>query len=261
MRVLLVEDEKKEANFYKYALEAKYNIICDLAFTGDEGIELGKRYDYDAIILDIMLPDISGHEILLNFRNSGITSPVLMLSGLTSIDKKLKSFNIGADDFIVKPPHLGELAARIRCIVLRSQGYSSPSIKIGKHITLDLENRRITVNGKHLSVTKKEFSILELLALRKGSLLSKETFLNHLYGGIDEPDLKIIDVFICKLRKKLCNVLGSFPNIETVWGQGYILREENTNNTNNNNHNHNNNNNNNTNNNNNISIDKTAVSN
>lgn len=226
MRILLVEDCKDVANTIKRFLENAHNMICDIAITGDEGIELGRRYDYDAIILDIMLPDISGHEILFNLRDNGIKSPILMLSGLSEIDHKLKGFSIGADDYITKPFNLRELVARIRNIILRSQGYTSPSIKIGSHIVLYLESRTVEVNGKPLNITSKEYSILELLALRKGSLLSKETFLSHLYGGIDEPDLKIIDVFICKLRKKLCKVLGSFPNIETVWGQGYILREE-----------------------------------
>ena len=114
--------------------------------------------------------------------------------------------------------------ARIQAIVRRSKGHSQPKVEIGK-LSVHLEDRTAEVEGTPLHLTGKEFGILELLALRKGTTLTKEQFLNHLYGGMDEPELKIIDVFICKLRKKIANATGGEHYIETVWGRGYVLRE------------------------------------
>jgi two-component system, cell cycle response regulator CtrA len=223
MRVLLVEDDKSTARSIELALAAE-GIICDTAELGEEGLEIGKLYDYDIIILDLMLPDINGYEVLLKFRAAKVKIPILILSGLTGADQKIKGLGFGADDYLTKPFNRGELIARIQAIVRRSKGHSESAIRFDK-VSINLDARTIDVDDKPLHLTSKEYAILELLAMRKGTVLTKEVFLNHLYGGIDEPELKIIDVFICKLRKKLADASGGMNYIETVWGRGYMLRE------------------------------------
>jgi two-component system cell cycle response regulator CtrA len=223
MRVLLVEDDTTTARSIELAL-ASEGIICDIAQLGEEGLEIGKIYDYDIIILDLVLPDIDGYEVLLRLRSAKVKVPILILSGLSSSEQKIKGLGFGADDYLTKPFNRGELIARIQAIVRRSKGHSESIISIGDNIIVNLEGRSVEISGKPLHLTSKEYAILELLALRKGTLITKEMFLNHLYGGIDEPDLKIIDVFVCKLRKKLQKESG-VNHIETVWGRGYILRD------------------------------------
>jgi two-component system cell cycle response regulator CtrA len=225
MRVLLVEDDSATARSIELALESE-GIVCDVAELGEEGLEIGKIYDYDIIILDLMLPDIDGYEVLLRLRSAKVKVPILILSGLSGADQKVKGLGFGADDYLTKPFNRGELIARIQAVVRRSKGHSNSVISIGARISLNMESRSVDADGKQLHLTSKEYGILELLTLRKGSLLTKEMFLNHLYGGIDEPDLKIIDVFVCKLRKKLAESTDGFNYIETVWGRGYILRED-----------------------------------
>ena len=223
MRVLLVEDDPSTAKAIELSL-ASEGIICDTAELGEEGLEIGKIYDYDIIILDLMLPNIDGYEVLRRFRAAHITTPILILSGLSGPDQKIKGLGYGADDYLTKPFNKGELIARIQAVVRRSKGHSESLIRTGT-LAINLDTRSVEVDGKALHLTSKEYAILELLSLRKGSTLTKEMFLNHLYGGIDEPELKIIDVFVCKLRKKLQEASGGHNFIETVWGRGYVLKD------------------------------------
>lgn len=226
MRVLLVEDDTSTARSIELSL-ASEGIVCDVAQLGEEGLEIGKIYDYDIIILDLMLPDIDGYEVLLRLRSAKVTVPILILSGLSGTEQKIKGLGFGADDYLTKPFNRGELIARIQAIVRRSKGHSESQINVGDRLRINLDSRTVDADSKPVHLTSKEYGILELLTLRKGSLLTKEMFLNHLYGGIDEPDLKIIDVFVCKLRKKLAKATGGVNYIETIWGRGYILRENN----------------------------------
>src|SRR5579884_1909755 len=223
MRVLLVEDDPQTASSIDLMLR-KENFICDTTDLGEDGLEIGKLYDYDIIILDLMLPDIDGYEVLRRLRAARVRTPVLILSGLGELDHKIKGLGFGADDFLTKPFDRRELLARIQAIVRRSKGHSESTIRTGK-LVVSLDSRVVTVDDQPLHLTAKEYGILELLSLRKGTTLTKEMFLNHLYGGMDEPELKIIDVFICKLRKKLANASNGKNYIETVWGRGYVLRE------------------------------------
>ncbi|MFI3242419.1 MAG: response regulator transcription factor [Alphaproteobacteria bacterium] len=223
MRVLLVEDDYAISQSIETMLK-KEGMIIDTTDLGEDGLEIGKIYDYDIIILDIMLPDMNGYEVLKNLRASKIKTPVLILSGLSEADKKVKGLGYGADDYLTKPFDKAELLARIQAIVRRSKGHSNSIIKTGL-VEVDLDSQNVSVNGEVLHLTGKEYGIMELLSLRKGSTLNKDQFLNHLYGGIDEPELKIIDVFICKLRKKLEKASGGKNYIETVWGRGYVLRD------------------------------------
>src|SRR5436190_3810483 len=223
MRVLLVEDDAATAASIELMLR-KENFICDTTDLGEDGLEIGKLYDYDIILLDLMLPDIDGYEVLRRLRAARVNTPILILSGLNEMDSKLKGLGFGADDYLTKPFDRRELIARIQAIVRRSKGHSESVIKTGK-LAVNLDTRTVEIAGKPLHLTSKEYAILELLSLRKGTTLTKEMFLNHLYGGIDEPELKIIDVFICKLRKKLATAAGGDNYIETVWGRGYVLKD------------------------------------
>src|SRR5690606_30092802 len=191
---------------------------------GEEGIDLAKLYDYDLILLDLNLPDMNGHDVLRQLRLAKVETPILILTGDDDTDSKLKGFGFGADDYMTKPFHRQELIARIHAIVRRSKGHAQSIIATGK-FAVNLDMKTVEAEGQPVHLTGKEYQMLELLSLRKGTTLTKEMFLNHLYGGMDEPELKIIDVFICKLRKKLSEATGGENYIETVWGRGYVLRE------------------------------------
>ncbi len=223
MRILLVEDDAATANSINMMLSAEgFNIyVTDL---GEEGLDLGKLYDYDIILLDLNLPDLHGYDVLRRLRMARIETPVLILSGMSEPDNKVKGLGYGADDYLTKPFVKAELIARIHAVVRRSKGHPESIIRTGK-LAVNLNSRTIEVDGQPIHLTGKEYGVLELLSLRKGTTLTKEMFLNHLYGGMDEPELKIIDVFICKLRKKLASATGGDNYIETVWGRGYVLRD------------------------------------
>ncbi len=223
MRVLLVEDDYAVSQSIEAMLK-KEGMVVDATDLGEDGLDIAKLYDYDIIILDLMLPDMNGYEVLKNLRSAKVNTPVLILSGLSEPDKKVKGLGYGADDYLTKPFDRAELLARIQAVVRRSKGHSNSIIKTGD-VEIDLDTQTVTVKGKALHLTGKEYGIMELLSLRKGATLNKDQFLNHLYGGIDEPELKIIDVFICKLRKKLEKASGGKNYIETVWGRGYVLRD------------------------------------
>ena len=223
MRILLVEDDPTTSRSIELMLtHANLNVYC--TDMGEDGIDLAKLYDYDLILLDLNLPDMSGHEVLRQLRLARIETPILILSGSDDTENKIKGFGFGADDYLTKPFHREELVARIHAIIRRSKGHSQSMIKTGR-VNVNLDAKTVEVDGRTVHLTGKEYQMLELLSLRKGTTLTKEMFLNHLYGGMDEPELKIIDVFICKLRKKLAEATQGDNYIETVWGRGYVLRE------------------------------------
>ncbi|WP_108482492.1 response regulator transcription factor CtrA [Oceaniglobus ichthyenteri] len=223
MRILLVEDDPTTSRSIELMLtHANLNVYC--TDMGEEGVDLAKLYDYDLILLDLNLPDMNGHEVLRQVRLARIDTPILILSGADDTENKIKGFGFGADDYLTKPFHREELVARIHAIIRRSKGHAQSVINTGK-ISVNLDAKTVSVSGKTVHLTGKEYQMLELLSLRKGTTLTKEMFLNHLYGGMDEPELKIIDVFICKLRKKLSQATDGDNYIETVWGRGYVLRD------------------------------------
>ena len=222
MRVLIVEADGAATRTLVPLLRAS-GVIADQIESGQEALGLARHYDYDLILLDLELPDLEGFDVVRRLRAARIETPVVIQSATIKPQARVKAFGVGADDFVSKPYDHVELFARIQAIVRRSKGFSQPTLQCGA-LQLNLDSREVTVSGKVVHLTGKEYSILELLVLRKGMVLTKEVFLNHLYGGMDEPEMKIIDVFICKLRKKLTQA-GAANMIGTVWGRGYMVRD------------------------------------
>ena len=222
MRVLLVEDDLTTSRGISLMLRGN-GAIVDQTDTGEEALELARHYDYDVVVLDLLLPDMEGYEVVRRMRAARVETPVLILSGLSRPQAKVKGFGVGADDYLTKPFDKAELIARVQAVMRRSKGYSQPMLRVGG-MELNLDSREVAIDGQQVHLTGKEYAILELLVLRKGMVLTKEAFLNHLYGGMDEPEMKIIDVFICKLRKKLAKA-GGANLIGTVWGRGYMMRD------------------------------------
>jgi len=223
MRVLLIEDEATIAKSIELMLGTEGFTIYTTDL-GEEGLDLGKLYDYDIILLDLNLPDLHGYEVLKKLRTAKIATPVLILSGVGEPGSKVQAFGFGADDYLTKPFHRDELVARIHAIVRRSKGHSQSVIRTGP-LTVNLDAKTVHIDGARVHFTLKEYAILELLSLRKGTTLTKEMILDQLYGGMDEPEIKIVDVFVCKLRRKIRLCCGDDSCVETVWGRGYTLRD------------------------------------
>ena len=222
MRILIIEDDEIVASTLELFLRSE-GFRTHTETLGEEALEVAKLYEYDAILMDLNLPDMSGVEVLRKLRVNKVATPVLVLSGQADLDTKIKCLGAGADDYLIKPANHAELAARLRAVVRRAKGHSQSIIEIGDlHVNLDIKSAE--VDGERIPLSAKEYQLLELLALRRGTTLTKETFLNHLYGEMDEPEAKIIDVFVCKLRKKLSVYTKGKNYIETVWGQGYLIR-------------------------------------
>ena len=223
MRILSIEDDSATAHSIELMLNGDGFSVYTTDL-GEEGIDLGKLYDYDIIMLDLQLPDMSGFEVLKSLRLAKVRTPVLILSGNAIVDAKVRALGFGADDYMTKPFHKDELVARINALVRRSRGHCQPVITTGR-LSVNLNAKTVEVDGSRVHLTAKEYRMLELLSLRKGTSLTKEMFLNYLYDGADDPQIKIIDVFICHLRKKLARACGGEHYIETNWGRGYTLRD------------------------------------
>jgi two-component system cell cycle response regulator CtrA len=223
MHILLVEDNPVAAKSIELKLTAEgHNVfVTDL---GEDAIELADVYDYDVVLLDLELADMTGLEVLRALRLKKIKTPVIMVTASGDVETKVLALSAGADDFITKPFHKAEMVARINAVVRRSRGHAESIIRTGD-ISVNLDTRSAAVGDVPIHLTPSEYKVLELLSLRKNSVLTKEMCLNHLYNGLKEPEVKIIDVFICKLRKKLAAVAGTGNQIETVWGGGYMLRD------------------------------------
>ena len=223
MHILLVEDNPVAAKSIELKLTAEgHNVfVTDL---GEDAIELADVYDYDVMLLDLELADMTGLEVLRALRLKRIKTPVIMVTAAGDVDTKVLALSAGADDFITKPFHKAEMAARINAVVRRSRGHSESIIRTG-NIALNIDTRSAEVAGIPVHLTPSEYKVLELLSLRKNTVLTKEMCLNHLYNGLREPEVKIIDVFVCKLRKKLAQATEGASAIETVWGGGYMLRD------------------------------------
>jgi len=221
MRILLIEDDSVTAQTIDLMLRAESVFVTGV---GEEGLNLAMQYEYDIVILDLSLPDMSGYEVLRTLRLSKIRTPILILSGADSIENKVRGLDFGADDYMTKPFDRDELVARIHAIVRRSERIPQSVIQTGD-LVVNLDTKTAEINNVPLHLTTKEYQMLELMSLRRGTTFTKEMFLNQLYGGMNEPVAKIIDVFICKLRKKLADASNGKEYIATEWGRGYSLHE------------------------------------
>jgi len=225
MHILVVEDDKLTASTIQFALRRE-GFSCDLASRGADAISLATTNNYEIIILDLMLPDLDGYEVLRRLRAAKVYTPVLILSGLTELDNRVQGLRIGADDFLTKPFDIGELIARLRAVVRRSVSEPEATRRIGK-LLLNLDKRIAAVGDQPLPLTLKEYEVLEVLSRSEGRPVSRRALSDHLYQGKDERTFKVIDVFIHKVRKKLAAATGGEQYIETTWGSGYVLRDPN----------------------------------
>lgn len=223
MRALLIDSDKSFVQSLIFFMKSK-GFSVDSAANGDDGTDLAKLYDYDIILSEVLLPDKNGTELLRRIRNAGIKTPVIMISELSGVPHKVACLTAGADDYVVKPCDKNELLARVQAVIRRSRGFADSVVRIGDML-VNLDAKLVSVGGKTLHLTGKEYALVELLCLRQGTPVSKEQFLNHLYGGIDEPEIKIIDVFLCRIRQKIMRLTGGRQYIHTVWGRGYILKD------------------------------------
>ncbi|MBV8592384.1 MAG: response regulator transcription factor [Acetobacteraceae bacterium] len=221
MKVLLIEDELLAGRGTALGLRGE-DVYVDMAACGEEGLEFARHFDYDAIILDLGLPDISGFEVLRTLRRAGIDTPVIVLSGSAATSDKIKALNGGADDYLTKPFDRQELVVRLRALIRRSRGYADSRISFGQ-MTLDLVAKTVETGGRRVRLSGKEYQILELLSLRRGAAVSKETLINHIYSDGEGPDSPTIGLFMYRLRKKLAAASGGEHFIETVRDQGYLL--------------------------------------
>ena len=223
MRVLLIGQNVATAASAKTIL-IRENFICDMTDLDDDGLEISKLHRYDVILFDLSKPNINAYEVLRRLRRACVGDPVLIISGRAELDHRIKGLGFRDNDLLTDLSDHRELIARIKAIAPRFKGHCEATVRTGK-LVVNLDTRVVTVDDKPVHLTGKEYGILELLSLHKGTTMTKEMFLNHLYGGMDEPELKIIDVFICKLRKKLAQATGGDHYIETVWGRGHMLRD------------------------------------
>lgn len=221
MRILVAEHDVLIARGISLALNAA-GFIADHVDRSDEALEMILQFNYDVVLLSEALPGVGGLAVLQEARNGRQGTPVVMLATSPSVKLKVAALRIGADDVMETPVEPDELVARMYAITRRFRGIADLSVRIG-NLVVDLGSQQVSCNGEPLKLTGKEFSILELLVLRRGTVLTRDAFMNHLYGGLDEPEMKIIDVFVCKLRKKLQRT-GVDDLIINVWGRGYMLK-------------------------------------
>jgi two-component system, cell cycle response regulator CtrA len=221
MRAFIVADDVSAA-LPAQTILATQNFICDTAGLDEDGVAIGKLYDHDIIILDLSAQNGAGCELVQQFRAAGVRTPIMVIAAAAQIDLRVRCLGLGADDFLTKPYDHRELVAHVRAVVRRANGHAQSEIRTGK-LAVNLDTQIASVAEVPLALTKKEYCVLELLSLRKGVVVTKEAFLNHLYGGMDEPGMKIIDVFVCKLRQKLAEATGGRHYIKTVHGRGYTM--------------------------------------
>ena len=220
MRVLLVESNVRHAAAITGDLQVDA-IRVELAGNGDYALHLMRNYEFDLVLLNQRLSDMDGSALISRIRLAKHHTPIIALAAAPQA--RLRALAAGADDVVELEMDRVELIARIRAVVRRSRGYSQSLLRVGD-LTLDVDQQDVTANGVRVHLTAKEFAILELLVLRRNVIMTKEVILTHLYGGMDEPEIKIIDVFICKLRRKLAK--AGLPNvISTVWGRGYTVKD------------------------------------
>ena len=223
MRVLVVEDEVKMAGLLKRALEEE-GYAVDTAADGAEAIWLGTENPYDAVVLDLMLPDVDGFEVCRKLREAGRWSPVLMLTARDAVGDRVSGLDAGADDYLTKPFSFEELLARLRALIRRG-AHERPAILRCGDVTLDPSTRRVARGDVPIDLTAKEYSLLEYFMRHPGEVLSRTRLIEHVWDFAYEGDSNVVDVYVRYLREKIDRPFGQ-DSIETVRGAGYRLRSE-----------------------------------
>jgi two-component system, cell cycle response regulator CtrA len=223
MRVLLVEEDGPAAARIVDLLQRE-SFVCHAARFEEAAREIARLQDYDILLLDLRSPDIDGYEFLRRLRVGRVRTPILILSAEAELGNKINRLGFGADDVLKDPFDARQLVARIHATVRRAMGHLESTVRTG-NLLVNLDTRTVTVDSTPVRLTGKEYGVLELLSLRKGVIVTKEMLLNHLYGGVDEPEMRIIDTFVGSLRRMLAAATGSQHYIETVWGRGYVLND------------------------------------
>ncbi len=218
MRVLIVEDEVDLANVLRQALEEE-GFVCDVALDGVDGLFNAESWDYDAIVLDLMLPELDGREVLTKLREQK-TTPVLILTARDALGDKVDLLDRGADDYLTKPFALEELIARLRALVRRAVHHPRPVIELGE-VEIDTVARVLRLSGELVTMSPKEFALVELLALHQGELMTRSQIYEHLYGEDDATLSNVVDVFVSRIRKKLGHGF-----VRTRRGEGYVIDAE-----------------------------------
>lgn len=216
MRLLVVEDEPDVLRAVVMFLREE-GYLVDTAEDGEEALYKGTVWEYDAIILDVMLPKRDGWSVLAEIRNQKKSTPVLMLTARDAVKDRVRGLDTGADDYLVKPFELSELAARVRALIRRSAGKSLPVIQVG-NVVVDITSRTVTVDGAPVALTAKEYSLLEFLAIHRGELVTRTKIYDHLFDETDSSLSNLVDVYVSNIRRKVQRDL-----ITTRRGLGYII--------------------------------------
>ena len=223
MRILVAEDEKSLNRIItKQLVSAGYSV--DSVFDGSEGLELMEMTEYDAAVLDVMMPKIDGFTLVRKIRAKGINIPILFLTARDSIEDRVTGLDIGADDYLIKPFSFDELLARVRVLVRKNSSHSTSLITVGD-LTVDLASRNVSRGGKDINLSAKEFELLRYLSVNKGIVLSREKIENHIWNFDYEGGTNVIDVYISYLRRKIDSGF-EHKLIRTVRGSGYVIRED-----------------------------------
>jgi DNA-binding response OmpR family regulator len=223
MRILVIEDDPNIADVIRRGLHEQHYSV-DYAADGEEGEELAQVNDYDLIILDLMLPRKDGRAVCRDLRNEGLATPILMLTALDAVEEKISGLDAGADDYLTKPFHFGELLARVRSLIRRQSDHKKSEISVAD-LTLDTARRSVSRSGKPINLTAKEFALLEYFILNKGKVLTREAISEHVWDMNFDPQSNVIDSFVRFLRLKIDKEF-EFPLIHTVRGVGYRFSEQ-----------------------------------
>ena len=222
MKVLIVEDDKILSDTIKQCIEKKYSV--EQAFDGYEGYMFAKENIYDIIILDLMMPEMNGYDLLRKVRKEEIFTPVLILSAKDSLNDKVKGLSIGADDYLAKPFEREELLARLEALIRRNHGFYANNTIEFKDLKMNLENRKAYIKDKEINLQGKQFDLLEYLIHSKNTIITKEQIFDKIWGFDSDTSTNVIEVYASALRKEL-KKYGYDKYIKTLRGVGYILSD------------------------------------
>ena len=221
MKILVIEDEKRIADNLKMGLEA-HRFAVDVAYTGNEGYNLAIEFDYDIIILDLMLPDIEGEEICRRLREEKIDCYIIMLTAKREVENIVDGLNYGADDYLTKPFEFNELLARLKALLRRTSKDKENELNAGD-VKIDIDREQVFSGDKEIKLTKKEYMVLEYLIRNKGQLISRNQLLEHAWDRNVDIFTNVVDSHIKNLRKKLRD---SSNILESVYGSGYRIKDD-----------------------------------